>query len=241
MDTVFIGRLCTPVAAHSTESGKTAFRFGVVNGRKAGNCVAWQHMLDDGLSVDRLMKGRVDEEVTLKGFWAKREMNKKKDRNLFKPEGEPAGSDAEKEFVVKWFRFAADKAAGRTFSERVRELVTEEQAREYYQEKLKAGYVRVKTFGDNIPIFAKKDECVRHAGAWKRKIDFVMELLGPVLVVAELKDFQISERRKQGQLTRALRPHWVQAYKDKLDELVETARQFELHPPVQSQVFMKGE
>lgn len=232
MDTIFRGKLCTRPVAESTSRGNTAIRFGLVNGRKAGQCVVWTHMLDEGLSIDRLLKGELEDEVTLKGFWGKREGKRgRKQAGLFGEEvSEPEGSASEVEFVTKWFHFSKDKPAQRNFKERVAELVSEEQARSYHTNMGKLGFVRV-TNPEGLSCYAPKKDCVRHHGAWKRKIDYVLDILGPRIVKDELGMFSVRESGGRG-LRPALGNNWVTEYREKLEELVETARNFEAHPPV---------
>lgn len=74
--------------------------------------------------------------------------------------------------------------------------------------------------------YEPESDLVRHAGKWKRKIDFVMDVLGPPKVTAELKAITAGNSWT-GLLAKT---DWVAKYKEKLDDLVGQAHRA-LGPP----------
>lgn len=69
----------------------------------------------------------------------------------------------------------------------------------------------------------EKDDMIKHNGTWKKKIDFVMDVLSPSYVTAELK--AITGGKSFSALLDS--PGWVPAYKCCLETLCTRAREQE--------------
>jgi len=216
-DSVLAGKVCTPPETRKTDGGKVSLSFAITYKGEPASCIAWSHMVEDRL-WPLLSLLTVGSEVTLKGFWGIRQ----KQKDLF-----DAGTK-EKEFVIKW---ASIKGVGEksqvTKQERITQLLggPEEADRRWkgcLNEMAERGLVWAKV-GDSVYVWKKRDECVKHKGIVKHRLEYLMDVLGPAIVVDEIRraglNYNFADKKR---------------YEAKIAELMEMARNFEKYPAVQT-------